>query len=347
MPIDRRQLLRYSPSFLLASSYPLFGTPALAARGDGVAALLVPQSGPYAALGRSMERAAMLAQAGNDAEALMVVDTGGTGEGTAAAAALARRKGAAVILGPLRSQDVPVVVAQTGGTIPVVAFGNDAGLRESGAFIFGITAQQTVSGILRYAAGRGIRRIAVDGADDAWTAQIRAAALAESTDLGLIVQSMMDGDTAALAGNFSGSEDGLPDAVLIADPARLARLMPQLAANNVQPLAAFPELDLAPDLVRTLTGTWLAAPDPTVFADFARAFEQRIGTRPGLIAGLAFDASSMVLAMLRSGGIDRSAVLSANGYPGVCGHVRFRENGTATRELAVLSLEAGGIRKVG
>lgn len=290
----------------------------------------------------------MLAQAGNDKSPLLVLDTGGSAEGAAAAAAAARKKGVSLILGPLRSMEVPAVLAQTGGGIPVVTFSNDAALRESGAFVFGITAHQSVEAILTYAAGRGIRRVAVGGvgdeADDAWTAQVRMAAEAQSIGLGLTVMPMaQDGSVPA---TFPQSEDGLPDAVLMADPAALARMTPELAARNIQPLAAFSELDLLPAMISQLEGTWLAAPDPGAFTDFARAFEQRMGTRPDIIAGLAFDASNMINTMRLGGGVDRSAILSSGGFKGVCGHVRFRENGSAARALTVLALEAGGIRKI-
>ena len=344
--MDRRQLLRYSPSFLAASAVASIVpfSPLAAARRDPSAALLVPQSGPHAALGRAMERAAMLAQGGNDKSSIAVFDTGGSVEGAAAAAAAARKKGASLILGPLRSAEVPAVLAQTGGTIPVVTFSNDAALRESGAFVFGITAQQSVRAILGYAAGRGIRRVAVGGAvggsSDIWATQVRDAALAQSVDLGLTVRPF--DETGAIPAGFAQSDDGLPDAILMAEPAALARLSPELAARNIQPLAAFPELDLPPAMMTQLTGTWLTAPDPGAFTDFARAFEQRMGTRPGIIAGLAFDAAVISATLRLSGGIDRSAILSANGFNGVCGHVRFRENGSASRALTVLALEAGG-----
>lgn len=281
----------------------------------------------------------MLAQAGNEKNALLVLDTGGTPQGAAQAAAAARKKRASLIIGPLLSAEVPAVLAASGGQIPVVSFSNDANLRESGAFVFGITARQIVRAVLQYAADRGIRRVAVDSATDNWTMQVRDAAMVEGPAIGLIIG---EGPGAA----FASSEDGLPDAMLMSDPARLTTMNPQLAAQGIQPLAALSEVDFAPDMVRRLEGTWLAAPDPADFAKFAQLFEQRMGTRPGIIAALAFDAASMVAKMRMGGGLDRSAILAATGFIGVCGHVRFRENGSAARSLAIMELVNGGIRKV-
>lgn len=346
MPMDRRQLLQYSPSFLLASFFPPFAASASAAKADLTAALLIPQTGPHAALGRSMERAAMLAQATNAQSSLVVFDTGGTPEGAAAAASLALKKRASVILGPLMAGEVPGVAAAVGGTVPVISFSNDANLRESGAFLLGITARQSVRAILQYASDRGIRRVAVGGTDHGWGGQVRAAAEVEGTALGLAVSQLPGGDLSTVPGNVVGSADGLPDAVLMPDIPGLVKLAPQLASNGIQPLAALPELDLPREIFRQLEGTWLAAPDPAGFANFARQFEQRMGTRPGIIAALAFDAAGILNQMQQSGGLDRSAVLTANGFNGVCGHVRFREDGSAARSLTILELAAGGIRKI-
>ncbi len=288
----------------------------------------------------------MLAQATNAKSSLVVYDTGGTPEGAAAAARLALKKRAGVIFGPLMAVEVPGVVAAVGGTVPVISFSNDANLRESGAFLLGITARQSVSAILQYASDRGIRRVAVGGENQGWGAQVRAAAEVEGAALGLTVSPLPAGDLFTVPSNVAGSADGLPDAVLMPDIAGLAQLAPQLAANGIQPLAALPELDLPGEMFRQLEGTWLAAPDPAGFANFARQFEQRMGTRPGIIAALAFDASSILNQMRQSGGLDRSAVLATNGFSGVCGQVRFREDGSAARNLTILELAAGGIRKI-
>ena len=42
-----------------------------------------------------------------------------------------------------------------------MTFSNDAGLRESGAFLLGITAEQAVAPLLHYARARGVRSVGV------------------------------------------------------------------------------------------------------------------------------------------------------------------------------------------
>lgn len=288
----------------------------------------------------------MLAQSSDKDRAFKIFDTGGTATGAAQAARAASKDGATVILGPLLSAEVAAVIAAVGLAIPVIAFSNDAALRESGAFVLGITARQRVSAILDYAAGRGVRRVGVGGDDSGWAAQVRVAAEIEGPAHGITVTTLPIGMLDAAPQAMADTDDGLPDAVLMPDPIGLTQMAPQLAVHGIQPLGAFTELDLTQDQVRQLDGTWLAAPDPAGFSDFSRAFEQRMGTRPGIIAALAFDAANMVERMRLGGGTDRSAVLASNGYDGVCGHIRFRDDGSASRTLAILHLTGGGLRKI-
>jgi hypothetical protein len=293
-----------------------------------------------------MERAAMLAQSTGDKSLLKIFDTGGTAEGAAKAAMAARKGRATVILGPLLSGEAAAVMAVTKNEIPVLAFSNDAALRESGAFLLGITARQNVAAILAYAADRGIRRVSVGGENAGWGRQVRAAAEIEGPTSGIAISQLPADDLNSVPNSIVSSPDGYPDAVLMPDSQSLTRMAPQLAEQGIQALGAFPELDLSQDQMRPLEGTWLAAPDPATFSDFSRNFEQRMGTRPGLIAALAFDAVTIANQMRSGGGTDRSAVLSSNGFTGVCGHVRFRDDGSATRAMAILELTGRGVRRV-
>ncbi len=284
-----------------------------------------------------------MAQGANDKVALMVFDTLGTPEGAVLAARAARKAKAAIILGPVFAREVPGVLAAVGGVVPVVSFSNDAALVDSGAFLFGITARQSVLAVLRYAQGRGVRRVAVASGAPGWGSQALNAALAAGPGLGLEVVQLPVGGIAALG---TVAAEQLPDAVLLTDAADLARSAAPAAALGVQVLGAVQALDLAPETLRAIDGAWLAALDPLGFAGFARAFEDRNGARPGTIAGLAYDAAAIVRQMRLGGGIDRSALLSAGGFKGVCGDVRFREDGSVARALAVLAVTNGQFRKV-
>lgn len=297
------------------------------------AALLVPLTGANAALGRSMARASGLAQ-GKDAKALIVADTGGTPEGAAAAARAAIKKGAGLILGPLGAAEVAPVVAAAGG-VPVLAFSNDLALRESGAFLLGVTADQAVLPLLTYARSRGVRRVAMVTGTDAWGTQVAAAATLAAQRGGLDLVTAPAG--AALDGFLRGP--GAPDALLASgDLAAAARA---IGDSGVQLLGAFTGLDAAPATLTQIEGAWLSAPDPAGFRTFADAFEQANGVAPGVIAGLAFDAANIAQALRKAGSMDRSALLSGRSFDGVCGAVRFRADGSAARAMAILAVTKG------
>lgn len=325
--MDRRRLLQ---SGLAASFASLLPSRSAAARAAPPAAMLVPLSGPHAALGRSMARAGTLAQAG-DKHAFATFDTGGTPAGAAAAAALAVKRGSGVILGPVFAAEVRPVLAAVKGRVPVITFSNDLGLLDSGAFLMGITADQTVAPLLAYARARGVRRIGILRDTSPWGLQVAAAGRrgAERGGLSLV------------AGNDPG------DALLCSgDPPALAALARKLRGSGVQLLGTFAGLDADPAILAALEGAWLSAPDPAAFADFAGTFEAQNGAPPGVIAGLAYDAVRFSQTLRQGGGSDRSAVLAATGFKGVCGDLRFRDNGSAGRGMAILAVEHGSYRIV-
>lgn len=303
---------------------------AYAAKSVQPAALLIPRTGDRAALGRSMERAALLAQ-GIEKNSLLVFDTQGTPAGAAAAARQAMRRRASIVLGPLLSTEVGPVLAVVEGKVPVLTFSNDASLVESGAFLLGITAQQSVSAILRYARGRGIRQVAMSFASSGWGAQALLAARSVAAATGLTLSVLPEGVSVLAAGEPQ-------DALLVATGAPLMAAAKAVRGTQVQLLGAFDGLSYAADALTELDGAWVSAPDPSVFEEFNHAFEARTGTPPGIIAGLAYDAASIVASLRRAGGVDRSGLLTSGGFKGVTGTVRFRENGSAARDLAILTI---------
>jgi ABC-type branched-subunit amino acid transport system substrate-binding protein len=290
--------------------------------------LLLPLTGAHAALGRSMARAGALAQ-GNEKKTLFVIDTGGTPAGAAVAAAQAIKQGAGIILGPVFSPEVKPVVDAVGGRIPVVSFSNDAKLLERGVFLLGITADQAVAPLLGYARSRGVRRISLAAGADAWDVQVAAAAqrAAERTGLTIVTS---QADASLISGN----------------PATMAAAARAMKGSGVQLLGASAGLEADPAVLAALDGAWLSAPDPASFTDFANAYEAQNGSPPGVIAGLAYDAVRIAMLLRRGGGSDRSALLAVQGFMGACGDLRFRDDGSCQRDMAILAVDAGRYRLV-
>jgi ABC-type branched-subunit amino acid transport system substrate-binding protein len=323
---DRRQLLRSGLVASLASSF--LPTLAYAAKTPPPAALLLPLTGPHAALGRSMARAGALAQA-DDKKGLIILDTGGTPAGAATAVAEALKRGAGLILGPVFSPEVQPAVDATGRRVPVVTFSNDIGLLDRGAFLLGITADQAVAPLLAYARGRGVRRIAIAPGTTAWDMQVATAAKRTAQRTGLTIVDR-DADAQLVSG----------------DPAAMATAARAIKGSGVQLLGASAALEADPAILAALDGAWLSAPDPAAFADFASAYEGQNGTPPGVISGLAYDAARIAMLLRQGGGTDRSALLAAQGFKGVCGDLRFRDDGSAQRDMAILAVDSGRYRLV-
>ncbi len=123
-------------------------------------ALLVPLTGPNAALGQSIANAANMAllEAGERRVNLRVYDTG---PGAEAAAEKALAEGARLFLGPLLAPDVRAVAPiATARGIPVISFTNDASLAGGDIYVMGFQPGQSVARVVSYARSRGIDRFA-------------------------------------------------------------------------------------------------------------------------------------------------------------------------------------------
>ncbi|MBB5699924.1 ABC transporter substrate-binding protein [Sphingomonas yantingensis] len=303
-------------------------------------ALLIPRTGPRAALGTSMERAAMLAE--NTPGRLIVFDTGGTAAGAQAAAEAAMKRKVAMILGPLLAEEVGPVAGVAGASVPVLAFTNDPGARAPGAFTMGITARQSTGAILRYARSRGVRRVATIADGSRWAVAAAEAAAALQGELNLDVRRI---DVAA--GQPLPAAGDAPDAVLIpggGDPVMAAAR--NLKDTGIQLLGTVQALDHRPASLAVLDGAWLASPDPAAFAAFSQAYESRMGGNAGVIAALAYDAAAISKTLREKNALSRAGLLAEPGFDTATGPLRFREDGSVARDMAIVVAGPEGYAKV-
>ncbi|WP_264943403.1 ABC transporter substrate-binding protein [Sphingomonas canadensis] len=300
-------------------------------------ALLVPLSGARARLGISMRQAALLAE---NSAYVRVFDTQGTAAGAAAAATAALKIKPAMLLGPLLAEEVPAVSSTIAGRVPVIAFSNDAVLRQPGTFIFGITAGQVTSAVLRYARGRGVRSVAVLDDGSPWSAAAALAAGRMEAELGIRIH--VQPLTEALPGG-----DAAPDAVLLPGSGEPVLAVARgLKDSGVQLLGTLQALDHRPDALAALDGAWLASPDPAAFGTFASEFAARNGGAPGAIAALAYDAAGIANALRASNSLSADGLLASKGFQCVTGPVRFRTDGSVARDFAIVMAGAEGYRPV-
>lgn len=301
--------------------------------------MLLPLAGPRAALGASMRQAAMLAQPpGFD---LDILDTGGDPARAAERAAQAIAEGAGAILGPVTTGETIAVLDGIGGAVPVVTFSNNQALAGGGAFVFGITPEQSVETIFDHAMGRGLRDIAAVVAPGALGAASLAAAedIAGRTGVDLVARVTAGPERAGLADRvFAGARP--VDAVLIAAGGEALRAFARAirARSDVPLLGTVQWSRGSPGAEPALRGGAFAAPDPASLAGFAARYEAANGAAPGVLAALAHDA----VAMAAAGGITPAALLRRSGYPGAVGDFRFRADRTMIRDLAVLTVGADG-----
>ena len=315
------------------------------------AALLLPLTGSAAALGQNMARAASLvtqtAQAGS---APQVYDTGDTAEGAAAAAQKALNAGAKLLLGPLKSDQTPAVLA-VAGKVPVITFSNDDALGAQGAFVMGITPGQSVSTMFSYARAQAITRIAVVardgplGAATVQAAQSIAAAGGITVTAALLRDPAAGGLSSALKKAGGGS---LPDAVFLPDGgATLQAFAAALKGSGVQILGSvqWGVSDVESD--GNLAGAWFAAPPPDLFLPFADRFQAAFGEQPGTVAALGHDAALLAVGLGNARALNRKGLTRGAGFTGVLGAFRFLPNGRCQRDLTVLGIEGGTITVLG
>lgn len=352
MEMDRRESLkRLRSALILSATSSILPASALAAapvRVKGPVALLAPLTGPSAALGLSMRRAATLVQTDQGREPdLVVLDTGGAPTQAANAARQAIRRGARMILGPLFTAEVRPVLDQVAGKIPVLSFSNNSALRDSGAFVMGITPNQLTASILQYARSRGVRTVAMFAEADEWGQQSTISARALQGMLGIDVITLA---TAPMSPEMLRAASGgtLPDALFLAGgSATVVAVARALRGSGVQLLGTIRGIDYAPAASTAMEGAWFASPDPAAFADFANSYETKHGGAPGAIAALAYDGATVARTLRETGAIDRTALLASGGFQCVTGKLQFRSDGSCARELSILVADAGGYSVVG
>lgn len=347
--LSRRHLLGAA---LAASALPWLSACAgagggAAAQGPGGrdAALLLPLTGAAAAIGQNMARAATLAiQTGGPDSAPPVYDTGDTAEGAAAAATQALAKGARLLLGPLKSDQTPAVLA-VAGRVPVITFSNDEGMAAQGAFVMGLTPAQSVGTMFSYARAQGLTQIAVVVRDGPLGLATIAAARQIAAAGGITLIAVLTRDptkSGLMAAVRAGGAK--PQAVYLPDGgAALTGFAAGVAGSGVQILgsAQWGAGDAAGDA--NLAGAWFAAPPPDLFAPFSDRFQAAYGEAPGLVAGLGHDAALLAVGLGNARALSAKGITRKAGFTGVLGPFRFLADHRCQRDLAVLTLRGGAI----
>jgi ABC-type branched-subunit amino acid transport system substrate-binding protein len=300
-------------------------------------AVLVPTSGPSAAVGQSIANAAQMALAdlGEKRIAISVYNTAGPG-GAGQAMREALSAGAGVVLGPLLAADVRAAapIAREAG-VPVLSFSNDAALAGSGVYVLGFQPGDSVERLVRFARSKGVERFAAltpagDYGSRAATAYLRAVEAAggrvtavvtytrDRTKLLQAARKVTDYE-GRLARARGGQPTIRPDgtvvpatqrqpgpvpfqALLIADSGSIASAftpaLAQMGAGEAKIMGT--ELWAAePGIARLpgLRGAWYASVPGGRFETLATRYRAKYGTTPSRLSSLGYDSVLLVAAL--------------------------------------------------
>jgi len=314
-------------------------------------AVLVPLSGPNAALGQSILNAANLA----------LFDTGGqriritaydTGSGALAAANEALADGNGLILGPLLADDVRAVApVASRADVPVIAFSNDVTVAGNGVFVMGFNPGQTIDRVVAFARSRGVQRFGGLVPTSVYGERSRQALTqaVESAGGQLVGVQTYDRTVANLraAATRLGAR---AEAVLIADAAGTAvQAVPILRQASPQPRIMGTELWASETHIGAtagLRGAWYAAPSDANFGAFRTRYRARYNRDPYRLATLGYDAVLLAARIAVNWPVGRRfparALTDPTGFAGVDGAFRFMRSGIAERALEVREVTVSG-----
>lgn len=359
-PPPRQQIVQEAlppPPAAGASPLPqMAGVPGAPVR----AALLLPLSGPSAAMGAALLNAAQLAlfEVAADNFVLLPIDTKSTPDGALAAANQAVGQGANIILGPVFSAEVKAAApAARAAGVNILAFTTDRTAAGDGVFLMGFLPRPQVARVVSYARSQGLTRFA---------------ALAPDTEFGHAVADALRAAVMEGGGLVTQVEFYDPGAKDFGEPVkRLARgrdfqalLLPDdgTRLRNVAALLSFHGLDSAqvrmlgtmlwsdPRLASepALVGGWFPAPSSATYNGFEQRYAKAYGTKPPRIAGNAFDATALAAMLAKRAQADFSAatLTMPSGFAGVDGIFRLLPDGTSERGLAVMEITPSGPQEI-
>lgn len=320
-------------------------------------AMLVPLSGPNAAVGQSIANAANLA----------VLDTGGkrirvtmydTATGPAAAAARAIAEGNKVILGPLLADDVRLVApAAQKARVPLISFSNDTSVAGDGTYIMGYTPAQSIDRVVRFARSKGMTKFA--GLTPTGVYGQRAANVflrsVESAGGQVVSLQSFDRSRNGISAAITKMGTASPyDAILVADGARNAAQAVTLVRKGAPSAKVLgTELWNTETTITTLTplyGAWFASVPDNLYRQLATKYRARFGGSPYRIASMGYDAVLLVSRIAQDwpvgGAFPVTQLLDDGGFTGIDGPFRFHRDGSVERALEVQQVGSGGLTVV-
>ncbi|HEY4126024.1 MAG TPA: penicillin-binding protein activator [Rhizomicrobium sp.] len=312
------------------------------------------------ALANAMLNAAQMAVSdAANADLLLIPADEGTGPADAAKAAQKLlAQGAEVIVGPLFAASVTAVtpIARDRG-VPVLAFSTDRSVAGKGVYLLSFQPENEIRHIVAYAAAKGRKNFAALVPQNAYGDRVGQAFAQIVTDNHAGVAGVERFAPNATNVNVQAANiaKANPDALLIAQGGVTLRGIASMIGTDgidtakVKLLGTGLWYDPALTKEGALSGGWFAAPAPHAQDAFDAKYRGIFDSQPPQLATLSYDAISLV-ALLAPGEpyhrFTRAALTDPNGFAGVDGIFRFKEDGTADRGLAILEVEPDGFHVI-
>ncbi|MCB2087369.1 MAG: penicillin-binding protein activator [Sphingomonadaceae bacterium] len=371
--LDRRKLVVASTAILLAGCQVIPKTTETAPRPEPTptpepsatalptdqqrhrVALLVPMTGSNSQVGQAIANATTMALLDTNADNLRIT-TYDTATGARSAAAKAIADGNKLILGPLMSDNVPLVLAEARpANVPLIAFSNDASVASPDVFVMGHVPEQSIARTVDYARRRGSANFAVVVPEGEYGQRAEAAlsgAILESGGQLVATERYARGNTSVVSAAERMKQRGGFDTVLIADGARLSAL----AAGVFRPAGSGATQVLGTELwsgessvtqTAALRGSWFSAVSDARFKRFSESYNARFGGQPYRIATLGYDSVLLALRVARDWkpgtSFPTGALRDKGGFLGLDGAFRFQRSGVVERAMEVREVRDGQV----
>ena len=321
-------------------------------------ALPVPTSipGGAAAVAKELRNGAAMAMSdfGQNRIQLVIKDTAGQAAVAQTKAGEAAAEGASLILGPLFAANVSAASgAAQPAALPMLAFSTDTSVARRGVYLFSYTPQADTKRIIGYAASRGSRTITAFVPKNAEGAvrerSFREAAgragvttnivQYERTPQGIQAAAQQAVQTVNASDTIYVPEGGpVPPVILGA----LKNAGVNLSGKTILGSGTWESVKTSDPL---LQNALYPGRDVSAFNGFATRYQSQFGARPGVQAGLAYDAVTLAAELSRINGAanpyPRTSLESNRGYRGVNGAFRIRSDGTTDRGLAIYKIQGG------
>jgi ABC-type branched-subunit amino acid transport system substrate-binding protein len=237
----------------------------------------------------------------------------------------------------------------------MIAFSTDSSIAMRGVYLLSFLPESDVDRIVNYSVSQGKRSFA---------------ALVPEGAYGSVVEASFKEAVARRGGRIVALERYPLDRLRMQEPIKIVAQ----AASRVDAIFIPDGADFAPQVVQSLGalgaapkraqllgsglwddsriyadaslhGGWFAAPDSSGFNSFAQRYRAKFGQDPVRTATLAYDATALVAALVKTQGPQRfsdDVLTNASGFAGIDGIFRFRPDGTNERGLAVLRVTPTG-----